>query len=292
MEPILFRYRSRDITQKDIENIRCTISRYRDRGRSFISRVLCREWNWAQPNGKPKEYAARDLLLRLEEKGFVELPPRLRPKNNKKPRFFAQRPFFNDAPVTGPINSCTDLHLQVVESGGDYLWAYLLHHYHYLGVPKLVGEHMKYLVWLNGQVVACLAWASAAFKVKSRDDFIGWSTAVRRQRLHLIVNNARFLILPWIQVKHLASKILALNLKRLSQDWQADYQHRVLLAETFVDISRFEGVCYKAANWQRVGQTQGSAKSGNAYQFHGQSKAVYLYPLHRRFRRLLADDQG
>lgn len=292
MDPILFRYRSRDLTQKDIENIRCTISRYRDRGRSFISRVLCREWNWAQPNGKPKEYAARDLLLRLEEKGFILLPPRLRPKNNKKPRSFAQRPFFNDAPMTGPVNNCSNLHLQVVESGGDYLWAYLLHHYHYLGVPKLVGEHMKYLAWLDGQVVACLAWASAAFKVKSRDGFIGWSTAVRRQRLHLIANNARFLIPPWIQVKHLASKILALNLKRLSQDWQADYQHRVLLAETFVDISRFEGVCYKASNWQRVGETQGSAKSGNAYQFHGQSKAVYLYPLHRRFRRLLADDQG
>lgn len=292
MEPIVFRYRSRELTGQDIEYIRATISRHYRRGRSYISRVLCQEWNWVQPNGKLKEYAARDLLLRLEEKGFVELPPRLRPKNNLKRKSFEQTPFFKKEPLDGSVNHYGDLEIRLVESGDDYLWGYLLHHYHYLGLPKLVGEHLRYMAYLEGQVVACLAWASAAFRVKSRDDYIGWSPKTRQTRLHFVANNARFLVLPWIQVKHLASKVLAFTLKRLSDDWQNTYHHRIYLAETFVDVSRFQGTCYKAANWRRVGLTSGSAKKGNIYQFHGQSKAVYLFPLVRHFRTELTDDQG
>lgn len=292
MEPNKFRYRSRELAQEDIEDIRRTISRYHSRGRSYISRVLCRKWNWIQPNGKLKDYAARDLLLRMEERGLVKLPPRLRPKNNNKPPAFSHTPFFNDAPIIGRVDGYRVPHLQVVPSSEAYLWGYLLHHYHYLGVPKLVGEHLRYLVWLDGQVVACLAWASAAFKVKSRDDFIGWSPSIKRRRLYFVANNARLLILPWVRVEHLASKILALNLNSLNLHWQAAYGHRIYLAETFVDLSRFEGTCYKAANWQCVGKTRGSAKKGNTYRFHGRSKAVYLYPLHRNFRRLLSDDKG
>jgi hypothetical protein len=292
MQPVVFRYRARELTQQDIEHIRATIVRHYTRGRSYISRVLCQDWNWVQPNGKLKEYATRDLLLRLEEKGLIELPPRLRPKNNLKRKSFTQTPFFKKVALNEPVSRYSDLQIQLVETGSDYLWGYLLHHYHYLGLPKLVGEHLRYLVHLDGQIVACIAWASAAYKVKSRDDYIGWSIKTRRERLHLVANNARFLVLPWIQVKHLASKVLAANLKRLSDDWQHTYQHPVHLAETFVDVSRFEGTCYKAANWRFVGLTRGSAKKGNHYQYHGQSKAVYLYPLSRHFKRALADDQG
>jgi len=292
MESIVFRYRSRELNQHDINTISTVIARHYSRGRSHISRVLCRQWNWLQPNGKLKEYAARDLLLRLEEKGFIKLPPRLKQKNNLKQKSFAHIPFFKRAPQDGSVSGYADLKIQLVETGGDYLWGYLLHHYHYLGLPKLVGEHLRYIVCLDGQVVACQAWASAAFKVKSRDDFIGWDSKTRKQRLHLVANNARFLILPWIRVKHLASKVLALNLKRLSDDWQNVYNHRIHLAETFVDTSRFQGTCYKAANWRYVGQTKGNGKKGNDYQFHGQAKAVYLYPLDRNFKRELTDDQG
>lgn len=292
MEPIVFRYRLRELTYQDIDCIRSTISKHYSKGRSYISRVLCQEWDWVQPNGKLKEYAARDLLLRLEEKGFIELPPRLRPKNNLKKKSFEQIPFFKKEPLEGLISRYDDLDIQTVTPGDDYLWGYLLHHYHYLGLPKLVGEHLRYIVYLDGQVVACLAWASAAFKVKSRDDYIGWAPRVRRERLYLIANNARFLVLPWIRVKYLASKVLAFTLKHLSDDWQKAYQHGIYLAETFVDVSRFQGTCYKAANWRYVGLTRGSSKKGNAYQFHGQSKAVYLYPLDRHFRRRLTDDQG
>jgi hypothetical protein len=228
----------------------------------------------------------------LEEKGFIELPPRLRPKNNLKPKSFYQIPFFIDQPLCGRVDEYPEPLIEVVRPGDQYLWNYFLHHYHYLGLPKLVGEHIKHLAFINGQVVACLGWASASWKVKARDRFLGWNTPTRRKNLYGIANNTRFLIPAWVQVKHLASKVLALSLRRLSSDWHKTYGHQVYLAETFVDNSRFKGTCYKAANWHYVGQTSGSAKKGNTYRHHGQSKAVYLYPLHRNFRRLLNDDQG
>jgi hypothetical protein len=291
MQPVVFRYRVRELTCQDIEDIRHTVALHANHGRSHISRILCEQWNWVQPNGKFKEYAARDLLLRLEEDGYIKLPLRLRPKNNLKRKSFAQIPLFNQDPLGGTVGQYPDFQIQLVD-GDDYLWGFLLHHYHYLGVAKLVGEHLKYLVYLNGQVVGCLAWASAAFKVKSRDELIGWSADTRKHRLHLVANNTRFLVLPWIDVKNLASKILALNCRRLSADWQKRYQHPVVLAETFVDMARFAGTCYKAANWWHVGCTRGSAKKGNCYQRHGQVKAVYLYPLARHFKKELAGDQG
>ena len=292
MEPIVFRYRSRELTSQDIEFIRFTIAEHYIRGRAHISQVLCRAWNWTQPNGKLKECAARDLLLRLEEAGFIELPQRLRPSNNSKRKSFHQIPLFKREPFKGSISDYSGLHIRLIEQGETYLWGYLLQHYHYLGFPRLVGECLRYVACINGQVVACLAWASAAWKVKSRDEFICWDDQTKRKNLHLIANNTRFLILPWVQVKHLASKILALNLKVLSNDWQGAYNHRVYLAESFVDESKFKGTCYKASNWHYVGQTSGSAKRGNEYRYHGNQKAVYLYPLHRDFRRLLNDDKG
>ncbi len=291
MEPVIFRYRARELTGQDIEGIRQTIALHKGKGRSHISRVLCKQWNWVQANGKHKEYAARDLLLRLEEAGHIHLPPRLSQKNNLKRKSFAQIPFFNQTPLSGRAGQFTDLKIVPVD-GSDYLWGYLLHHYHYLGLPGLVGEHLRYLVYLEGQVVACLAWASAAFKVKSRDDIIGWAADTRHHRLHLVANNSRFLVLPWISVKYLASKILSIVCRRLSGDWQQRYGHPIFLAETFVDTARFAGTCYKAANWRYVGHTSGSSKKGNSYQHHGQSKAVYLYPLVRHFEKELAGDKG
>ena len=293
MKPILFQYRSRKLHTDDIAFIKVLVDRHFLRGRSYISRELCTSWNWMQPNGKLKEYAARDLLLRLEEQGLVALPPRIRPKNNLKPRVFEQIPLFVKRTLEGTITEYETLTIQVVKGHQEsYLWGYLLHHYHYLGNPKLVGEHIRHIVRIGNQVVACLGWASAAWKVKDRDRFIGWDETTKRTHLHLIASNVRFLIPPWVTIKHLASKVLSLALRRLSHDWKAVYGHPVYLAETFVDTSRFQGTCYQAANWIRAGKTQGSSKRGNTYQYHGQPKELYLYPLHRNFRRFLAHDQG
>jgi hypothetical protein len=292
MDQFVFRYRARQLGIQDIRFIQALISKHYQRGRSDISRRLCESWQWIQPNGKLKECAARDLLLRLEEQGLIELPPRLRPKNNLKEKSFDQVPLFLHEPIHGSAGEHDRLYIELSNSQDGYLWDYLVYHHHYLGLPKLVGEYVKHLVYINGRVVACLSWASAAWKVKARDHFIGWEESTKRKNLHLIANNTRFLILPWVKVKYLASKALSLSIRRLRADWEKAYGHPLYLAETFVDISRFEGTCYRAANWLCVGQTKGSAKKGNAYRYHGQPKAIYLYPLHRHFRRYLLDDQG
>jgi len=292
MDPVLYRYRSRSLGPQDIGFIQKTIAQFYAKGRSHIARALCEAWGWVQPNGQFKECAARDLLLRLEEKGFIALPPRLRPKNNLKQNTFAQIPLFGNTPLEDPLSQYGEPSLRLVTPSENYLWDYLVHHYHYLGRPRLVGEHLRYLAFLNGQVVACLGWASAAFKVEDRDRFIGWDVSTRHKHLYFIANNVRFLILPWVRIKNLASKVLALNVRRLSNDWQTIYGHPLYLAETFVDLSHFKGTCYQASNWIPVGLTKGSAKRGNRYHHHGQPKAIYLYPLHRNFRRKLTDDSG
>jgi len=150
-----------------------------------------------------------------------------------------------------------------------------------------VGAYLKYLAYLDGRPVACLGWGSAAWRVSCRDAFIGWDRARRQRNLSQLVNNVRFLILPWVQVEHLASKVLAANIRRLAADWQAYYNQAIVLLETFVDQARFPGTCYRAANWQYVGTTRGIAKSGNRHYRHDQCKAVFLYPLRRDFRERL-----
>jgi len=215
--------------------------------RSHIARALCEAWEWVQPNGQFKEYAARDLL-RLEEKELIELPPRLRPQNNLKRNTFAQAPLFCNTSLEDPLNQYGGLFLRRVTPDESSLWDYLVYHYYYLGRPRLVGEHFRYLAVLNGQGVACLGWASAAFKVEDGDRFIGWDVSTRHKPLCFVANNVRFLILPWVHIKHLASKVLALNLRRLSNDWQTIYGHPLYLVETFVDLSRFQGTCYRASD--------------------------------------------
>ena len=287
LDPILFRYRARDLTAGDIAHIQAAIAAHYALGRSYIARTLCEQWQWRQPNGGYKEFAARDLLLRLEEARFIELPPRQRVKSNVSKQRYAQIPLYIEQPLSGAVGDYPAPVIEQARGAHGYLWDYLLHHYHYLGRPTLVGEHLKQLVFIDGQVVACLGWASAAWKIAPRDRHIGWTESVRRTRLHLVANNVRFLILPWVRLPHLASKVLALSVRGLPGNWQQRYGHPVVLAETFVDLSRFAGTCYRAANWLCVGQTQGHAKRGNAYHRHGVVKGIYLYPLARHWRQAL-----
>jgi len=160
---------------------------------------------------------------------------------------------------------------------------------HYLGFKSLVGESIRYIAELRGQWVALLGWPSAALKCHPRDAWIGWPQVIQWQRLHLIANNSRFLVLTGIHIPNLASKTLSLNLKRLSMDWQQIHGHPILLAETFVDISRFHGTCYKAANWIFLGLTQGFGKSAKKYYHHGQPKAIFVRSLHKRAIRWLTN---
>jgi hypothetical protein len=171
-------------------------------------------------------------------------------------------------------------------------WRAHMERFHYLGDVALIGESLRYLAWLDGELVALLSWGVASLHNGPRDAYVGWDEATRKANLDRVVNNARFLILPWGRRPHLASRVLAANLRRLGRDWEEAYGHRVVLAETFVDPSRFRGTCYRASNWIQVGETKGWSKSGDAYRFHGQPKSVWLYPLARDFKTELCTATG
>jgi hypothetical protein len=162
--------------------------------------------------------------------------------------------------------------------------------FHYLGNGELVGESMRYVAEDDRGWLGLLGWGAAALKCRHREAFLGWSDRQRLQRLGFVVNNARFLILPWVRVPHLASFVVAANLRRLSRDWERTYAHRVLVAETFVDLNRFGGTCYRACNWKYLGQTRGMGRRGAGYVEHGVPKGLFVYLLHSRAREILASE--
>ena len=283
-----YHIRGRQLGPHELHEIRAVVANRWDEGRTAISRHLCEQWDWRQPNGHLKEMACRALLLALEAKGELQLPPRQK-ESFRAPRRADRHAFLVDStPVSGTVAACGSLTIRMVRQTPDEaLWDYLVATHHYLGRPWIVGSSLKYLAYLGGQVVACLGWGSAAWKVGCRDTLIGWDAATRQAHLHQVVNNVRFLILPWVQVRHLASKVLAMNLRVLASDWRRFYAHEVVLAETFVDTERFRGTCYQAANWTRVGETRGRGKYDRESRYAVSVKAVYLYPLTRDYRERL-----
>ena len=201
----------------------------------------------------------RGLLLMLDRAGAIQLPParcasRNRPEGRDRPVPLVP----DNRPVRGPLGELGVLEFQQVRrTSQEPLFNSLMEQYHYLQYQQPVGEHLKYLVSAKGQVIACLAWCSAPRHLASRDRYIGWSAEARKRNLRLLAYNTRFLILPWVQVPHLASHILGRMAKIVSGDWQQVYAHPVYWLETFIDPARFKGTCYRAANWQWLGTTTG-----------------------------------
>ena len=282
--------RGRHITSIVLKEIRQTIEESWDLGRTAISEILCQKWDWRQNNGQLKAMACRDLLLRLERENIIILPPRIHSNNNQKrcnwsPDLFDK---IDTHPITGRVDQFSHIHLEMVRgTHKEKLWDYLIDQNHYLGYRHIVGSYLKYLIYINNQLAACIGWGSAAWKIGCRDRFITWNTDQRKNNLSGIANNVRFLILPWVSVKYFASKALALATRVLPGDWWQAFSEKLVLVETFVDRSRFLGTCYRAANWIYLGDTKGLAKSGASYQQHGIIKSVFVYPLHRDFKRRL-----
>lgn len=285
-EDRLLRYRNRDIYFSDIEFIKKILCSFRRSGRRAISRVLCELWGWKAADGQLKECACRDLLLRLEERGYIRLPAPMR--GGAKPRKSQGLPPPDPQP---PIESgdLKKLVIRPIFPDERLHWRSLMEHHHYLGDRVIVGEHILYVALLDDKIVGCIGWGAAALRVPLRDELIGWDFETKRHRLHLVANNVRFLILPHVRIKNLGSRILSLNLKRLSRDWEARYHHPIHMAETFVDVARFRGTVYLAANWKQLGLTSGKSKRGNQYNQHGQQKAVFIFPLHERANHLLGN---
>ena len=291
METIIT-YRRRSVTREDIATIRGIIEAHPNKSRRFISQEVCRQWDWRQPNGVLKDMVCRSLLLLLESEDLIKLPARrFIPANPLAERKKPSKVTVDNTPIHCSVADLFPISLeQVRRTPFENTFNGLVSEYHYLGYTQPVGEHLKYMVFSRGRPIACLAWGSAPWYIGARDRFIGWDKKTREKNLHLIANNLRFLILPWVQASCLASYLLALNRRFVSQDWQDLYHHPVYLLESFVDTERYQGTCYKADNWICVGQTTGQGKLSKSRQPVLSKKAVYVYPLIKTFRRKLCND--
>jgi hypothetical protein len=281
----------RRLEPADIARIRRLIAANPGWSRRRLSESLAAEWDWRNGRGRLKDMAARSLLVKLHERGLIRLPARRQVPSNRMAARQIQRRLWNRTPVAGTLHSLGSL--SVREVGADATaraeLASALEEFHYLGCRGTVGENLQYTVTdATGRLLGCLLFGSAAWKCRARDEFIGWTQKQREQNLHLITNNTRFLILPWVRIPHLASWILGQVLRRLSDDWESKYGHRIVLVETFVERDRFAGTSYKAANWIRLGATTGRSRQDRQHNLQVSVKDVYLYPSCHEFRRELS----
>ena len=280
----------RVIGAAQLDEVRQLLGAHPDWHRSRLSVELCRRWDMRGADGTLKDMACRNLLLKLERAGHFRLPP---PRNGS-PNAHRNRTIavvvHDTEPVTVELRALSPLSVTVAPRGtaDERLFNCLVSRHHYLGLRSTVGENLKYMVRAaDGRPLACLLFGSAAWKTQARDLFIGWDRATRERNLQRLTNNTRFLILPWVRVPCLASRVLSLVVRRIRSDWEAKYGHPVHLLETFVDRSRFRGTCYQAANWVRLGATQGRTRNDRHRCIRASVKDVYVLPLGKTFRREL-----
>ncbi len=280
----------RRLEPADIERIRELIAVNPNWSRRRLSEALCAEWDWRNANGQPKDMASRTLLVKLHARGLIELPPRRQTPSNRMLCRSIQRQLWDMSPVCGSLKDLGPLKVEEVsnDSAARIRFTAALAEFHYLGCRGTVGENLQYTVTdESGRLLACLLFGSPAWKCRARDEWIGWNPEQRQRRLHLVTNNTRFLILPFVKVPHLASWILGQVLRRLSTDWERKYGHGIVAVETFVERDRFAGTSYKAANWIGLGATTGRSRQDRQHSLKVPVKHVYLYPLGRSYREEL-----
>ena len=272
--------RGREFTASDIAIINKTISDNPALSRRKLSLIISEKLNWRQANGNLKDRACRDVLLRLSNKNLIKLPKGQYELTKQSISIKSVNFTEPSSPLVGTVSDFDTPVFKVVQNAPErQLWNYLIENYHYKGCKITVGRHLKYLIYIANQLIGCFAFADSVLKLTVRDQWIGWTQQQRESNLHLIINNVRFLILPWVKVKNLASKLLSLSAQIVPSDWLYYYNFRPLMLETFVETQRFTGASYKAANWIYLGQTKGKGRSGMNYYYHGIIKDIYIYPL-------------
>jgi len=286
---IVHAFRNREITDTDVVDIQKIIDGNPEISRAQIAKKLCRKWNWVQKNGVFKEGVCRSLLVRLHNEGLIKLPkrkktPAILMMRNRKPK----KVEVDRGLIEGSLKEAGVIELyQVRRTDEERIYNGLIEEFHYLGYTRPVGEHLLYVAYLAGRPIGCLGWSSAPRHIGCRDQFIGWDQETRKRNLHLMAYNTRFLILPWVRVKNLASHLLSRCTRQIVRDWSRLYNHPLYFLETFVDMDRFQGTCYQAANWKYLGKTTGRGKDDQTHKANRSIKAVYGYPLCKGFRERL-----
>lgn len=286
MEPVVVC--GREFSYELLERVRSVVAECPELSRSALARQVCQWVDWKSPNGRWQEMSCRVALRRLEGRGLIELPPaKVQIPRGDEGRRDVQLEAVATA-VSGSVEEIEGLELVVVNNRRlSALWNHLVGQHHYLGAGPLVGAQLRYLIASEHGYLGALAFSASAWQLAARDRWIAWSGAARQANLRRVVCNSRLLILPWVEVKNLASKVLALCVRRLGQDWEQLYGERPLLVETYVERGRFTGACYRAANWQWVGTTAGRGRQDRQCRRALPVKDVYVYALHPQSKALL-----
>jgi hypothetical protein len=280
-----FKYRNLIVGSTELDHLKQLLANHPDWSRRRLSKQVCEDFNWRQENGYLKDMVCRSLMLELDRAGLIKLPAvKCRPNNPLVNRKRPTKVFVDETPIKGITNLKI---VQVRYSDEEKLYDSLIEQYHYLGYSYPIGEYLKYIFFNAKRPLGCICFSSTVRHIKCRDDYIGWTKKQRESNLHLTAYNTRFLILPWISIYCLASRLLSLSVKAVCKDWEHYFNHPIYYLETFVDTERFKGTCYKAANWHYLGLTTGRGKNDQTGKANRSIKAVWGYPLSKNFREAL-----
>jgi hypothetical protein len=282
------RFCGRDFSPGELERIRAIITQGQI-CRSQLARQICQEFAWLNARGRLKEMSCKVALLRMERAGLLVLPPpRARNGNGKKLLPTQDLLALEETPLTLPAHQLEALSLTLVHTRHErLLYRHMIAQHHYLGYCPMAGAQLRYLLFNGSRLLGGLGFGASAWSLADRDRFIGWSSPQRQRNLHLVVNNHRFLLMPWVHCPNLASRVLGLVCRRLADDWFSHYGYRPVLLETFVQQPRFTGTAYRAANWRYIGVTKGRGKLEKHHQAILPQKAIFLYPLRPDFKKIL-----
>jgi len=287
-------YSGRTFSEGDIELVKEVVATYPKLSQKELAGTICELLEWTQANGKPKTVQCVQFLRRMAEDGELNLPT-LDAQKSASSKAKARKSATKDLSWINmtELNESGAITLEVIRPGdGLQRWRTYMSTYHRLGDPTVHGSQMRYtIIAEDGRDLGCMLFSASAWSLMPRDEWIGWSPADRKARLHLVINQSRFLILPWVRAKNLASRALSMAAKRIQADWLEDYCYAPALLETFVDISLYKGTCYKAANWVYLGETQGRGRNDRYKECALTRKAIYMYPLQRDFREVLKGEK-
>ncbi|MCU0344907.1 MAG: DUF4338 domain-containing protein [Ignavibacterium sp.] len=286
MENKIIVFSNRTFCSEDIEKIKWVRKEFPTLSRSEFISTVCEILNWTTPAGNPKRIQCTNFMKKLELDGIIKLPESKITASNRKKFVIREEIEFDTTEIVGKAGDFDPITLTIAYPGDDLKrWRAYVHKYHKLGDKNIFGSRLQYFIKSGNLELGCMQFSASAWALKKRDEWIDWEIEDKKQRLNLIVNNSRFLIFPWINIKNLASKALSIAIKQIQKDWINEYCYPPVLLETFVDTSCYEGTCYKASNWIYLGDTIGTGRTANKTKVP--KKKIFIYPLQKDFREYL-----
>lgn len=284
-------FSGRTIGPEDIELIKWALKAYPKLSRSELAGTICELIGWTTPSGEAKWRQCLDFLETLESERVIQLPlAKGRKRRNSTAESHALDVKFED--IQGETKDFEPIRLEIARPGEQLKhWRAYINQYHMLGDKRIFGSRLHYFIKSGNVELGCMQFSASSWALEERDKWIGWTVDDRKARLHLIVNNSRFLIFPWVHIRNLASKALSVAAKQIQEDWLREYCYAPVLLETFVDMEHFKATCYKAANWKYLGETKGRGRMDRDKEFGLSKKAIFVYPLQGDFKACLRGEK-